>query len=391
MQHDAPQKQVAWATAICMALFLLSGRWSLARLGMGETTALLEPRAWTVIALAAIAYSPALSRTLTLEPALRTNLGPLVAFLGYLTATVLWAPDSELPWTKGYEMLLILVAVACVARIARWTGPRLLIHRFWDALAAALGAMAVLGLLSWAGGDGERLAVLGGGPNVFGRNMAVLLMLSLSAILGGRRRRWAWIIAAGLGAVLALLSGSRGATVGMMVGAATLVYAKRLPVGRFVKIGLGLVVLAWFVVTFTDMGQQAMHTFEQRFLVLTLEERHDAGRMVIYEHAWAMGLDAPLVGQGLAAFAVSGFHVYPHNIVLEAFCEGGLLAVAFLVGALAPTVRRVFEADAELYARDLSVFAVLLTSSMLTGDFYDSRGVLLVALLISMHRRLAPR
>lgn len=388
MQHDAPQKQVAWATALGMVMFLLSGRWSLARMGMGDSTVLLEPRAWTVIGLVAIAYSPALSRSLAMEPPLRTNLGALVAFLGYMATAVLWAPTSDMPWTKAYEMLLILVTVASVARIARWTGARLLIHRFWDALAVALGGMALMGLASWGGG-GERLAVLGGGPNVFGRSMAVLLMISLSAILSGRSKRWLWILGATLGAVLALLSGSRGAIVGTMAGTATLVYAKRLPIGRFVKIGIGLVVFAWFVVTFTDAGQQALTSFEERFLVLTLEERHDAGRMDIYVYAWNMGLDAPLIGQGLAAFAVSGFHVYPHNIVLEAFCEGGLVGVALLLAVLVPTLRRVFEPEADAFARDLAVFLVLLMSSAFTGDFYDSRGVMLVGLLISMHRSRA--
>lgn len=388
MQHDAAAKQVAWATAVGLALFLLSGRWSLARMGMGEASVLLEPRAWTVIGLAAIAYSPALSRTLPLEPPLRTCLGALVVFLGYMTTTVLWAPTSDLPWTKAYEMLLILVTVACVTRIARWTGPRLLIHRFWDAFAVALGVMAVLGLASWAGSNGERLAVLGGGPNVFGRNMAVLLMLSLSAILAGRGKRWVWISAAALAAVLALLSGSRGAIVGSMAGAATLIYTKKIPLGRFVKIAIGLVIFAWFVITFTDVGQSALTSFEERFLKLTLEERHDAGRTDIYVYALHMGLDAPLVGQGLAAFAVSGFHVYPHNIVLEAFCEGGLVGVAFLLAVLVPTLRRVFQPDAEYVSRDLAVFAVLLFSASFTGDFYDSRGVMLVALLVSMHRRI---
>ncbi len=386
MRED-PRTQVAWATAIGLSLFLLSGRWSLARLGFADASVLFEPRAWIVVGLAAIAFSPALSRSLPEEPPLRTNLGAVVGFLGWVTLSVLWGPSSDLPWTKAYEMSLILVTVASVARIARWTGARALINRFWDALAVSLGAMAVLGMLSWVSGSGERLAVLGGGPNVFGRNMAVLLMLSLSAILAGRRRRWLWVAAAALGAVLGLLSGSRGAIVGMMAAGGTLVYAKRLPIGRFVKIAVGLVVFAWFVVTFTDAGQSALHTFEERFLVLTLEERHDAGRMEIYVYAWHMALDAPLVGQGLAAFADSGFHVYPHNIMLEAFCEGGLVAVALLLAVLLPTVRRIFDADADLYARDLAVFIVLLMSASFTGDFYDSRGVLLVALLVSMSRR----
>ncbi len=356
-------------------------------MGVGESSALFEPRAWIVVGLVAIAYSPALGRTLDGEPVLRTSLGASFAFLGYLIVSVLWAPSGELALTKAYEMLLVLGVLASVARIARWTGPTLLINRFWDALAGALGAMGVMGLLSWVGGGGERLAVLGGGPNVFGRSMAVLLMISLSAILAGRRRRTLWLFAAGLGAVLALLSGSRGAIVGMMVGAATLVYAKRIPVGRFVKIALGLVAFGWVLVTVTDVGQSALQSFEDRFLVLTLQERHDAGRTDIYVHAWQMGLDAPLVGQGLAAFAASGFHVYPHNIVLEAFCEGGLIGVVLLASMLGPQLGRVFGDDADLYARDLAVLMVLLVSASFTGDFYDSRGVMLVALLVSMRRR----
>lgn len=386
--HD-PRKQVAWVTAFGLALFVLTGRWSLGRLDVGGDLILLEPRTWTVIGLLALAYSPALARNLDLEPASRSNRGAIEAFLGFMTLSVLWAPSSSLPWTKAYEVVLVLAVVVSVTRIARWTGPRLLIDKFWDALALALGMMALLGLVSWFGnGGGERLAVLGGGPNTFGRNMSVLLMLGLAGLFSGRQHRSLWIAAAVFGAMLGLLSGSRGAILGMIGGGVTLVYARRMPLGRFVKIAIGVVVLAWFVVIFTDVGQSALSVFEQRFLKLTLEERHDAGRSEIYVHAWRMGLAAPLVGQGLAAFAVDGFHVYPHNIVLEAFCEGGLVGVGLLLAVLVPTLRRGLAGGAEPFARDLAVFVVFLMSSCFTGDLYDSRGVLLVALLISMHRSL---
>ncbi len=393
MSESSPQQSVARITGITLALYLLSGRWSLARLDFLEAWVLFEPRVWIVAALVAIAYSPALSRGLPFRASIRGSLlSSTLMFLGFFIVSTLWAPSSDMPWTKAYEMVLVAAVLASVARIARWAGPHRVMQAFWDALAVALGLMALMGLASSASNGGQRLSVLGGGPNVFGRNMVVLLMIALSSILGGTRKRSLWGGVAALAAVLALLSGSRGAILGIIGGTSTLVYAKRLPVARFVRIAIALVIFGWFVVTFTDVGQTALHTFEDRFLRLTIEDRHDAGRMPIYEHAWAMGWDAPLVGQGLAAFAASGFHVYPHNIVLEAFCEGGLVGTALLLTILVPTLARLVMRDPTVRPRDLAIFVVLLTSSMFTGDFYDSRGVLLLALLISMQREpLHPR
>ena len=87
------------------------------------------------------------------------------------------------------------------------------------------------------GGAGARLAVLGGGPNVFARLMG---MLALGALYFWYRRgqAWLWIPVAAAGVVLALLTGSRGGSLAIIGGVLTFFVVGRVQVRRLAILAL---------------------------------------------------------------------------------------------------------------------------------------------------------
>jgi O-antigen ligase len=123
--------------------------------------------------------------------------------------------------------------------------------------------------------------------------------------------------------------------------------------------------------------------FQTRILNLTLENHYMSGREGLFQDAYELGLERPWFGQGLCGFKILFDLNYPHNLVLELFCETGAVGVSLLavmlLFALIYIVRNRRHCDPTIWGS----FGLMLTSSMFSGDLYDSRGVFLIALLAS--------
>ncbi len=367
------------AACWCVGLFLVLGRWSIARItGSDETYALIEPRFWMAILIAGVAFAPIHRPLVELHRSARLGITALLAFLGYHVASMAWAPDLAMASTKAYELLLVACVLGAVIRLTQIVGHRAVAERIWQALVAIFMVFAAAALLGNEGG--ARLSVFGGGPNVFGRNMAVLGLFCAHLLLG-RGLRPLPVVGLGAAGVLVLLTGSRGAMLALAVGTAVLLWVHRIRPSRLLWLVLGLSLVLVIVATFTDVGEAAVKMFRDRVIRLTFEREHDSGRSSIYDDAIALGWTAPVYGDGLAGFAARGFFVYPHNIVLEAFAEGGFVGVGFLAAALGFPLRALARRWGSHHALELAAFAALLTSAQFSGDFYDSRGVLLFGLL----------
>jgi O-antigen ligase len=222
--------------------------------------------------------------------------------------------------------------------------------------------------------------VLGGGPNVFGRNMALLGLFCVNALLH-KGLRPVPIVGLGVAGVLVLLTGSRGAMLASGVGTLVLLWVHRVRPSRLLWLALGATVVLGIVATYADVGEAAVKMFRERVIRLTFEREYDSGRSAIFDNAIALGWSAPVYGDGLAGFAARGYFVYPHNIVLEAFAEGGFVGVGVLAAALGFPLRAILRRWGRRHALELAAFAALLASAQFSGDFYDSRGVLVFGML----------
>ncbi len=363
-----------------VALFLVVGRWSLSRVAGGDAGHfVLEPRVWVVALACAVAFAPIAMPVRALPPRARKAGIALLVFVGYLVLTTAWAPDFTAASSKAFELALIGMVLLAVIRLLPVLSAREFSAGMWRTLVVVFSIFAAFAMLRTSDGE-TRVAVLGGGPNVFGRNMALLALFCVNTLLVGRTRALA-IFGLGVAGVLVLLSGSRGAMLAGSVGTVVLLWVHRVRPTKLVWLALGSALIVALVATFTDAGQAALAMFNERVVRLTFEQEYDSGRSTLFDQAIALGWSAPVYGQGLGGFGMHSALDYPHNIALEAWAEGGALGIALLVAAIALPLEAVVRRRGKHHALELAAFAALLASAQFSGDFYDSRGVLLFGLL----------
>lgn len=379
------------------ALYVLAGRWAFDRLAEGpsEPNPLLELRLWLVMGgfmLATLGLVHAAHRGP--EPGeTRLDAGLMAAlllFFGYLCASAVWAPDSEfVPW-KLYEAVLAgVMSIGFGLAALRQPAGRVL-DAFWAVIVTATGLLALVGLLQLLrGGGGARLAVMGGGPNVFARLMG---MFALGALYFWRRggQTWLWVPMAAAGVLLAVLTGSRGGALSIIGGVLVFLAVGRIPLRRLVLLSLLATVATVGVISFTPLGKALSHSMEERFVKLALKHKggdgagggvYLSGREVLYARAYALGLDAPVMGAGLAAFPSLKLGVYPHNLFLEVFCEAGGLGLAFLGCVLLAWLRAAFRGRRTLDPATVGTVVLVLIGSQSSGDFYDARSLFLLMVM----------
>ena len=315
----------------------------------------------------------------------------LVAFVAYMVATMLWAPDLSLAAAKAYD--LMYVAWSCVLTVAalRLCGIGSTIRGFWYAIFAWGLVLAVAGVASvFTNPSLERLSVMGGGPNVFGRNMGLLTLAALRIAFQSNRRwsRFFGLIVVPVGSFLVLLSGSRGALLALLFGA--IVYAVIRGLDRRLWITLLLAVGAGGALVFTELGSRAISVFATRFIRLLLIEGYTSNRGVLLVDGIVAGLGSPLGGIGLAGFAqLDTFGLYPHNVFVEAFAEGGVIGLLLFCLPFLVFIRRWRSGRGFGDPAIAATLVLLVTSSSISGDLFDARGVF-VLLLIALATQSTP-
>jgi O-antigen ligase len=280
--------------------------------------------------------------------------------------------------------------------------------------AFVVGALltALYGLVTNAGADptGEdRLATAGINPNQLGGYLAVAAILA--AMLACNRRlskagRAGWAAAAVLSLPLQLLTGSRGALLGM---AAALLAAPFL-VRRSSRAAVGaLVILAILLggASFVTIVPQAV---VQR---VTTVQNGGSGRTDIWRMGWRMVQAHPLTGVGAGNYSVStiDYLLRPgavqrpnyivdepkvaHNVYLEVLAEFGApglaLFAAFVGGGLlactaaARAAVRRREPETELLARGVMLALVaMLLSAFFSSELFNKPLWLLLALALAV-------
>lgn len=386
---------------VALALYLLSGTWSVDRILAVEPSIAWQPRTWAVAALLVLAFRPGSGSRSRGGGGVRPPSPALFAaelgWLGLSLVALAWAPELELG-TRAAIDLALMIAVAVALR-------RLLVHGRVDALLRGfeLALMGLLGLLAAAavaGGLGSgRLATLGGGPNVFGRNMGLLCVFSFERALRSpsqspfatpRRASALWPLLAVFAAMLIALSGSRGAMISTAVALVALLALGHARPSRRLLVLAGAVILGLAAVTFTELGAKVAESFATRVLDLLLRDRYVSSRDEIYAIALEQGARRPVLGHGLASFAANTLWPYAHNMILDAWYETGALGVACLGlylslwgrGAWAswrcPPARQPGLASLDALR---AAALLILVASQFSGGRYDLRGLLVFAAL----------
>ena len=138
--------------------------------------------------------------------------GPLYAWAGWLALSRLWSPNNDAGYVVGE--LLFLIAVLAVAVHAARTVEYRSLDLVWTLFVGVGALYFLIALVSETTVQG-RLAVPGGGPNVFAR---VMVIAAIAAVVLAIQRRVVWPMCfVLLFAVGAVMSGSRGGVLGGLI------------------------------------------------------------------------------------------------------------------------------------------------------------------------------
>lgn len=351
----------------------------------------MELRFWVLAALLVVSLAPTaathrpqLSRA-QFDTVLRFVLTAF-AFLFYMGFSIGWAPDLELALAKGYELFLLGLALALIARWVLLGDAVHLREAFWRwvlSLTALIGLVSLLGIAG--GGELARASVLAGGPNTFGRMMGLLAV----ACLATWRRRgttWLWVPMAIVAGFLVVTSGSRGAMLSLIAAVAAFFLIERIQFTRLVALGAAGAAAVFAILSFTTLGAVARELFAIRVVKLSIQDGYTAGRDLVYRDAIELGMANPIAGAGLAGFPAMGLGSYAHNLFLEAFSEGGAIAVV-LISILVLSAILHFARNRRLYdGATIAGLALVTVFAQFSGDLYDNRMLFLLLMLALIPR-----
>jgi O-antigen ligase len=246
-----------------------------------------------------------------------------------------------------------------------------------------------------------RYGLSGDDPISLGRLSATGLLIAIYALLtAGAAVRSAALCTIPVLAVAFLASGSRGPFVGLLVGLLVLgglMARERGPGGRWALVVGGIVL--GVVVTPDIVPGDAMDRLAG---ILVGEEGSldTSGRSELWAAAWRTFLDNPGLGVGTGGFAaVAPLDIYPHNLLLEAAAEWGLLGLVPLLVALgvgiakmAGAVRRAPYGEGGLAALLAALFAAAVVNAMVSGAITTNSDVwLTLGLGLGLASRALPR
>jgi O-antigen ligase len=360
-----------WST-LAVGLILL-GRWTPERLFDGGFAGPFW--ALKIAALLVLLLIP-LASWLSGTPDRRTPmLWLFAALMGYVMASYTWNP-SPTPYANakladlGYNAALVAVAAVGLTRPAlrRW---------FLPAFLAALAAMAVIGLaaLPSAMAAEGRLSVLGGGPNIFGRNMGLLLLICLYAGINYPKVRILCFVLAGVALAGLIASGSRGAIAATVVGVIMLMVLDRScwrALTRRPLLVVGMVIAAGVPLLLSDISALG-EIGQERVVRQTLQGGYLSYRDILFQLAWDYWLRAPLLGNGLGSFSLVLHMNYSHNVLTELLSETGLIGfAAFMLLVIGSSFLQMRSGSPER-GLVVALLVLLFLAAQVSGDLVDTR------------------
>jgi len=309
------------------------------------------------------------------------NLGWMLLLFAVFAIPVPWTEFHAYGWEK-VSRFFTLTLIAAVAPFALLQRPGA-VYRFFNALclfSVVMGVDAALQLLQGSG-DVTRLSAFGANPISFGRAMGCVLLWCAALGVEGRLRGDLAVGGVAASGVLLVASGSRGpllAALGSLAAAGPLFYWRN--ARAMMRFGLAAaavaVVLALALLIAPEDSGNRIGRLARGSLgasELTRLDAYTRSLRLIAVHPEGIGWGgfAHRVDQLGTAGAD---RQYPHNLLLEAFLEGGWVAGLYLLLLLAGIGVRVARLRSTTEHHGLFLFFLFfLVNSMVSGDLNDNR------------------
>lgn len=384
-------------SALFFALFILIGRWTPLRLYSEDSQFAFwsEPRFWIILILIFLSLLFSTKKSVVYI-SYHFHIAFMFSFLFILLfSSILWSPNPKLAISKAYEILLIVSAlwilILLIATVEDFT------VRVWRYIFVFTLMLALFGILKILFSGTGRLAVLGGGPNVYGRLMSLLAIFSLDLIFASKKLFVKYLSSQlfFLANILLLLSGSRGAIFSNIVAICVLIIhytrvCKHVKVKHLLLIVLILFgsMLGFFILsTLTPIINLITFIYNYRILQSTIKNLYLSGRERIYYSAIELWQKKPFFGSGLNSFEIMGYGIYPHNIFLEILVETGILGFLIFCSTILYFIFTTIKYRFNLHWPSIASVFLYFLSSQVSGDIYDSRALFLFAIMAITYNR----
>ena len=370
--RDPASEQFSRVVTAFTFVILLMGQYSWERLDP-SLTSIPEPRILVIIvsAIPILAWANTFRRgSLSLRPA-STYLCLLLSWILWMFLSTAWTPFGTKSGPNNLDLTL-LFAIITIGLLGFAAHPesalRLLL---WMTFATGL-VYAILGLA--AAGTLARIAVLGGGPNVYGRVTALGVIASLALVISGQASAW---LLSGTALMIAatILSGSRGAMFSLFAGLVLLLPLALRNSRRTLGVVITLAALSGIV--YAAFGNAIYQVIQDRVIILTLQQGYDSGRTNLQAIAWDMFHSRPITGWGIGSYGqIQGIaDNYPHNFGIQTLAEAGtigfcLMTAAILVALLPLARQSVASWESSCL---LAMSGLVLVASLYSGGYYDTR------------------
>lgn len=372
--------------AVLVALFLFVGRWTPTRLvedpgSSGASVFFIEPRFVIVVFLGLLLMTGKSSLPVPTKQT-RPVCFSIFLFLGYMVLSGLWSSDGAAAIRKGYELTLVMVVVYVVAVLHNHKNLR----RYLISLVTATSLLLLLlGMVAFVrSSEPSRLSVLGGGPNIFGRNMGVALLCCLFFVYTSKRSRF-WVPLGVIAAALVIASGSRGAFLASTISCFIYLLMKRTAWKKSSMLILGFFVGIFLLFSYAPAENALRTTFQARIVDRLIREQYTAGRDKIADEAIAVWRANPVFGAGVGSFNYTDFDVdftYAHNIFLETASEGGIAGLVLLFMIPLSLLATVLKKQSKLSPFFTACAVLFVVASQFSGDLFDNRSIFIFALLL---------
>ncbi len=322
-----------------------------------------------VVLVLGVAIALAVSRTPGLAATARTRRGKW--FLGIVALSVVSLviatassldPDLSLfgtAWRRFGLLSNLAVILFAVLLAGHAAADPLAVPRFLKATSLAGLLSALYGILQYSSFDpilpaaayhvGEGIWSIVRPPGTLGHASyystfllyAVFASIALHSMEVGRRWRFVASASVAFGALAIVLSGTRGAILGLVIGAIALLLACRPPIRRTHVVVSGLIFVTGIAFYFSPFGDQlrARARWSQ-------EDAAGGARLLLWKDSLAMAASHPVFGYGPEVFTIEFprhqsielaqlypdfYQESPHNVFLDALCGQGAVGLAALI------------------------------------------------------------
>ncbi|MBQ1017237.1 O-antigen ligase family protein [Micromonospora sp. D93] len=331
-----------------------------------------------LLALLAIGLSGRLPRLRAVD-----TLALLLAF--WAAASPLWSSRTDLTLPAAYRYLSVCLLLVACRHVVRTRRDLLLVGWAYLAGCAVVAVEVVTGARSQ--GDvllfAHRYGVDGREVNLTAYTLAVGVVVALVLASAGAHRRSLWLAPLGLVALLGyavLLTGSRGAAIGVLLGLLTALAAHLLPRLTGITVA-GIAGIAVLAVPFGMTPQNEMLWLDGLYGRPTGDI---SGRLSIWPYALSTWWESPLTGSGAGVFiSTNPYEIGPHNLLLTVGNDLGLVGVLLYFGTMAVAL-----VTAARTGRTALLLACAFTAAMLpiwlTGQWETALGFWLALGLLTV-------